>query len=215
MSWTDPPLFFPHQLREVAIQVLTDRLLYHLAAAERRLGVPPETIEPLAAIRPLIGPGTDLRADPLPCCQVGVFGLRGEPKRSPRDDTLSADWTLAAQIVVAGVDVDDTLLRQSVYSMVVTEILEEWLPRRGAGIDAVELLDIDYTSGNAELDGHQNTVAEAQLLFTCHVPTMLSVLAPFDPELGAGTVGGPPVDDYTPPVEWPLAAPEAPDVTRD
>lgn len=214
MSWTDPPIFWPHEAQDLAIATITERLRYQLAAAERRLGVPPQTIEPLASVRPLVGNGTDIRADPLPCCQVGVFGLAGAPQRSGRDDTLSGGWILALQIVVAGVDREDTLQRRSVYAMAVAEIVLQWLPRHGA-IDAVTLEDIDFSSGRAEIAGQENAIGEAQLTFEIHVPQLLSVVPPFNPDLPAGTPGGPPASDYVAPVPWPTANPVGIDVTRD
>ncbi len=205
MSWTDPPVLYPHQVQDVAIEVLSDNLEPVLAAAERRLGVPARTVEPFATVRPLVGQGADIRSDPLPCCLLGMFGTLGQPERS-RDDTLSCDWQLAAQVVVAGVDREDTLQRRSVYSMVVAEALLQWMPRRDL-IDAVTLDSIEYSSGRAELAGTENTIGEAQINFTVHVPLMLSVVAPFDPELTPGSPGGPPAAPYTAPVPWPVPDP--------
>lgn len=211
MSWTDPPVLYPHEVQDVAIDVLTDNLRHTLAAAERRLAVPAQTIEPFATIRPLVGQGADIRSDPLPCCLLGMFGTLGQPERS-RDHTLSCDWQLAAQIVVAGVDREDTLQRRSVYSMVVAEALLQWMPRRDH-IDAVTLDSIEYSSGRAELAGTENTIGEAQINFTVHVPLMLSVVAPFDPALTPGAPGGPPSTPYAVPAPLPVPDPSS-TVTR-
>ena len=194
--------------------VLTDNLEYTLAAAERRLGVAAGTIEPLATVRPLVGLGADIRTEPLPCCLLGMFGTNGQPELDPRTSVLSCGWQLAVQVVVAGVDREDTMQRRSVYAMVVAEALLQWLPRRDH-IDKVELDSIEFSSGRAELAGAENTIGEAQITFTVHVPLMVSTVAPFDPALAAGSPGGPPSTPAAPPVPWPTLGAGDVDATFD
>jgi hypothetical protein len=104
--------------------------------------------------------------------------------------------------------------RVDVYAMVVAEALLQWLPRRDH-IDKVELDSIEFSSGRAELAGAENTIGEAQITFTVHVPLMVSTVAPFDPALAAGSPGGPPSTPAAPPVPWPTLGAGDVDATFD
>jgi len=198
-------LITPDLVAQACIDVVTDLHREHLAALERQLGLPAQTIEPLATVDVLAGEGFRLRSDRAPCCLLGIFGLARTPESTKNG--LRMTWALAVEISVVGTDRADVIRRRDWYAMVVAECLIQRVPRQGSPIDTVELADVDLVAAGEE--GTQETVGQARMLLDVAVRESLDPhgLPAADTPLEPGTPGGAPLTPYEPPVLWPVADP--------
>lgn len=209
------PLVTPDLIEDPCLEVLRTLHRQHLAKLERERGLPPRTIQPLQTVDLLIGEGVRLREDKPPVALLGLFGTERAPERD-KNGSLTFDWTLAVQIVTVGTDRRDVIKRRGWYAMTVAECLMQRLPRHAEPVDALELLDVDFTNGRTQ-DQRPRTVGEAQLLLGVRVRASLSLddLPSADTDWPPGTPGGPPADDYTPPEPWPHVADGYPHTTTE
>lgn len=202
MSWTDPPVFYPHELLTALVTTVRDHQETYLAIAERRLGLPARRLIAFRQVDEMVGPGADLARDPLPLCQIALPGTDGDILRD-KNGVLSAQWTVGVQILVAGQDLHDTLTARSVYSTVVTEILLQQLPTAGRSWDGLRLDRVDNDSARVTDGGQSNLIGQTELTFTVNVPILAVDRSPWNPVWTPGSPGGPPAGPYTEPVPLP------------
>jgi hypothetical protein len=200
-------LITPDVIEDACIDLLERRHPEHLAELERERGLDPQTIERLKTIDLLIGDGVRLREDKPPVALLGIFGTDNAPERD-KNGRLTFVWTLAVQVTAVGTNRRDVIKRRGWYAMTVAECIAGRLPRHADPIDAIALVDVDFTNGTTTIDKRPRTVGEAQLLFSVRVRESmdLQALPPDDSPLPPGSPGGPPADPYTPPEPWPVAS---------
>lgn len=209
------PLVTPDVIEDACIDVLDRRHPEHLAKLERERGLAPETIERLATVGLLIAEGVRLREDKPPAALLGLFGTDNAPERD-KNDQLTFVWTMAVQIVALGTNRRDVIKRRGWYTMTVAECLLARLPRAAEPVDALRLIDVDFTNGRTT-EQRARTVGEGQLLFSVRVRESMDqrVLPADDTPLEPGTPGGPPAEPYTPPEPWPPATDVHSDTDRE
>jgi hypothetical protein len=182
-------LITPDLIVDLAIETLDTRHREILAGLERDRGLPARTVEPFVTIDYLAGPGFRTRVDTPPAALFGVTGNVEEPERAR--DGITFHWALACEVTVMGQDRRDTMRRVYWMGLLVAQCLQLNLRRAADPIDAVEVLDVDYSGGTAD---SQELVAQATIQFAVTVRQTLVTTRP---------PGGVPTDPYAPPAEWP------------
>lgn len=209
---SDPQLITPADVGDVVVEVLRRRHPEHLAAAERRRGVAPETYERLRTVGHRHDPRNRLAADTCPSVLVGCTGTLEEPVRTELE---ALDMTLALDVEVAVIGLPrDILQRRDVTAWSVAECLLQRLPRSGP-VSALRLRDFE----NVEDEDGQEVLARVRFMFAVDVREALSIRGLPAEHSGwpAGMPGGPPPDGapYTPPVPLPPATEIVRDIDRE
>lgn len=196
-------LITPDQPEQACIDLLSELHPQHLAALERDQGLTPRTIERFATIDVLQDKET-LPQHSLPAVRLALTEFADEPEliTDRGRQTLAIDWRLEVDILALGRDPNDARQRVYWYALTVAECLLQRLPRRADPVSS-----LTWTACAMEVvEGTGDSLARAELQFTLEVSDALTVrggLPVHDGTLEPGSPGGPPDDDYDPPVPWP------------
>jgi len=200
----DPRLVLPYDVEGALVDIIDRRHGEHLAAAERRRGVPPRTFQPYATVvRMSDAAAVRLSGDTLPALLLGVIGAPDFVRNE--NDSIDAVFQLGMQVTVMGQRRRDTLLRRDVMAWTTVECIYARTSRRGL-VHSVALVDYEPLSESDD----QRTLGDARLVWEIGVKDVLSISGglPADDLSWPPDGGGPPVDPYDPIDPRPDARPE-------
>ena len=210
MTWTDPPLITPDVIEDRLIATLRDHHLEHLAAQERRRGLEPRTLEPLATISHLAAAGDAQSGDAMPRCLIGWAGFAEAATPNERD-TLDVRHTFGVEVAVIGQNRRDTLRRRDWTAWSAIECLLQRTPR-DEHVVSIDLVDVEAIE---DIDRQRIWGAVRFLLQVFVVDALALTTLPAGDEWPPGLPGGPPEEPYDPPVALPPATDISTTITRE
>lgn len=209
-------LVTPDQIEQACIELLGGtfdadgnrvtwgRLVEHLAALERELGLQPQTIERPATVDLLADDERHLARDELPAILLSVEELNEPPTREldGRRETLKLTWRMEIEVLDQGASRADAKQRVRWLAMTVVECLYQRLQRRAQPLESLDLDSLRF-----EIHGKSPALGRATINFVLVVPDSITLRGglPVDADETppAGEPGGPPATPYDEPAPWP------------
>lgn len=191
---SDPRLVTPWDVDQALLGVLRARHVEHLAAYERRRGLPTGRVERVQTFAVLAEAGDLWSETRAPFIVLGTTSVEG----FTRDDGDARDVALTVDMAVgvAGVNPRDARHKLDVLTWTAIECVTCRTPRDGDPISGVDVTECVYREVQAGQAG--GITLEAVVRFEVAVAAAFTTSWVADDGLEAGGPGGPPVDPYDP-----------------